>query len=574
MGYGPTHPRVAVVIVGDDKKNLVKTLESVFGNTDINRIFITVVVVDGLAEDDALTKELKKIDKGAIPHWHGLRPDIHSPGQNDDEDSHGPKVHVVYNKQKRGLSESRKYAIDFIRILEKRHVESNLKSQDEDLILLLLQSGAQLTVSSPFSVCLTYVDYKRPCSQRYVFFKQSHKWLAPVTEALIVPPPILGKDDRNTVAMKLANAVSFNLEGPAKRTSFDTTFKPVISDPTPAEIALSNGDSYPTPALNGVAIAMRLDTYVNLPSQDLSLQEAWSANLDLSLNMWLCADGIDILKDVEVIAFERSPPAPLPPDMAARFAAAWMDELTQKKFFNAYSKAFPELTYLEWETHMATAMTEPHFSHDLTQKCRSFLWYAEVVNTDLIDMLDQSEELQRKVNVLEGSRVSLNAHKANLPSKPLSIPKVEEVEGDGDGPNLSVPLHNEKIKPKQPLREECLEIVQKAQPINLAFVDVSDGHKEHPHLGARDADGNLGYIHDETALRLHPPAFSVEEDALRSQCLKRDNNYKMLIEKVFVDLEYDKKMETSGKPRDKIFCLVYTTDVSHSKIPTVRETWG
>jgi hypothetical protein len=30
MGYGPTHPRVAVVVVGDDRAKIVSSIESVF----------------------------------------------------------------------------------------------------------------------------------------------------------------------------------------------------------------------------------------------------------------------------------------------------------------------------------------------------------------------------------------------------------------------------------------------------------------------------------------------------------------------------------------------------------------
>ena len=363
------------------------------------------------------------------------------------------------------------------------------------------------------------------------------------------------------------------------RTSFDSTFTPLISTPTSAEISLSNSESYLSPALNGAAVAMRLNTYINLPLQDLSLQEAWPANLDLSLNLWLCADGIDVLKDIEVTAFERPPPAPLPPSMAARFAAAWMDDVTQKRFFNAYSKAYPDLTYLEWETLMSLAMAEPHFSRDLTQKCRSFRWYVEEVNTDLSNVMQQSAEVQRKVIDKALDSEESNGESDNEPKVVKPLRDKQELEGGKDtddqgGPNLSKPLHEEKPKPKRPLCDECLKIVQEAQPIDLSFVDVSGGHKEHPHMGALDELGILGYVHDETALRRNPPTTSFEEDALRSVCLKRDNNFKMLNEKVFVDLEYDKKMEASGQSRDTIFCLVYTIDSAHSKIPSIRETWG
>jgi hypothetical protein len=150
LGYGPTHPRVAVVIVGETADHLVLTLESVFANTDLDRIFLAVVVADGLAENEALVQTLKKIDKGTIPHWHGLQRDVHSSTDNEinnEQQQHqGQKVHVLFNEQRRGVGSSRRDAIEFIRILERSHVERGLKSEAEDLILLLLQAGAQLTV--------------------------------------------------------------------------------------------------------------------------------------------------------------------------------------------------------------------------------------------------------------------------------------------------------------------------------------------------------------------------------------------------------------------------------------------
>jgi hypothetical protein len=365
------------------------------------------------------------------------------------------------------------------------------------------------------------------------------------------------------VALKLANAVAFNLDGPGKRNSFDMTFTPFTSEPAAAELAASNGESYSTPALNGAGVAMRLDTYVNLPSQDLSLEDEWSVNLDLALNLWLCADGIDMLRDLDITLFGLNRPGPLPPNVAARFAAAWMDDITQKRFFNAYTRSFPQITYLEWETYMAAAMSEPHFSRDLTQKCRSFQWYVEEVNTDLIDLMIQSSEVdtgRREEKMVE--QVKPDDHSNSIDG------------GDEEGPDLSKPIHNDKPKPKEPLCDECLKIIQQADPVSIAFVDVSDGHRDHPHMGALDETGHADYVHDEAALRRQPPKNTLPTDAQRLLCLKRDNNYRMLNEKVFVDMEYDKKMEASGQRRDKIFCLVYTIDAFHGKIPSIRETWG
>jgi hypothetical protein len=151
MGYGPTHPRIAVVITGDSKDALVSTLESVFSHSDMNRIFVVCVVVDGMAHDKALIRELENIDRGAIPHWHGLRLDLHmadQPQQKEEEgevQQHGAKVHVLFNKEKRGVSDSRSDGVEFVRLLRQYYEQAGLKSHAEDLILLLMKAGAHLT---------------------------------------------------------------------------------------------------------------------------------------------------------------------------------------------------------------------------------------------------------------------------------------------------------------------------------------------------------------------------------------------------------------------------------------------
>jgi nitrate reductase NapAB chaperone NapD len=65
MGYGPTHPRVAVVVVGEDSDQVISSVESVFSNTDLNRIFVICAVFDGQDEDPEIVKELNKIDDGS-----------------------------------------------------------------------------------------------------------------------------------------------------------------------------------------------------------------------------------------------------------------------------------------------------------------------------------------------------------------------------------------------------------------------------------------------------------------------------------------------------------------------------
>lgn len=553
MGYGPTHPRVAFAVVGDDPEQLVTTVESIFSKTDLNRIFVVTVVLDGIEEDKTLLDRFKRIDNGEVPHWHGIRPDVHPTEEKDD--LHGSKVHVMFNPDRRGVAESRADAVEFIKILQKHHEENGLKSLEEDLILMLMQGGAQLLART---------------------------WLEPVTEALIVPPPILEHQ-----TLKLANAVSFNTEGPAKCTGFDATFAAKTLDADPTEINRSSGASYPTPALNGAAIALRLETFLELPIQDLSLEDPWTANLDLALNLWLCADGIDMLNDVEVTLIKQPVPSPLNPVMAARFAAAWMDEVTGRKFFNAYTKVEKDVTALEWQTFMAEAKENPTFTLDLPTRCRSFQWYAEQINPGVSSILsepgiveeqaleaknaDEVKETNADVETIEQKKEiakDASQNKENVEQKKETTKQQEESE------DIKIPERFDKAKPSKPLCEECLKIIQRAQPIDISYVDVSGGHKEHPHLGATDESGNLGYVADEEALRKNPPDFHFEGEELSKACSQRDNNYKMLTERVYVDMKYDEEMEKSGSKRAKIFCLVYTIDSGHPKIPAIRETWG
>ena len=545
-------------------------------NTDLNRLFVVCVVVDGVESDSKLVKRLTAIDQGAGHHWHGLRPDIHTSASGaksgkdnnnnniNDQEPHGKKIHVLFSKTKQGTAASRSDAVDFISLLSKKHERAGIKSPEEDLILLIMQAGAELS---------------------------STKWLSPVTSALIVPPPLLSGVYDPPVAFKIANAVSFGVEqgGENKAVAFDYSLQPLWVNPSAKDMALSNGDSYPTPALAGLATAMRLATYQQLPAQDLSLTDDWAANLELALNLWLCADGIDIIKDVTVkmpsstTSSDMFKMVMLEPKDAARFAAAWMDLKYANRVFNATKTTRPQLTQLAWDTMLAQAKGRPDFPAGLQNKCRSFDWYVTEVHTELNmdDEITDPKGLPSKV-VPPEKKVEEPKHKVEvkLPDAPLQIPKVEEEgqvqlppppdEGKKEADQKKV--GNEIKKPSKPLDPERLAIIQKAHQIDTTFADVSLGNANFPHKGARDEHGNWGYVHDETALRMNPPKF--EYPGLKDACEKRDNTYKMLTEQVFVDFKANEEAEKRGVLRAKIFCLVYTIDSGHDRIPFIRETWG
>jgi len=145
------------------------------------------------------------------------------------------------------------------------------------------------------------------------------------------------------------------------------------------------------------------------------------------------------------------------------------------------------------------------------------------------------------------------------------------------------------VKPSKPLCKECLEIVQRAKPVDISFKPVdplvlNSTDDPYLHLGAKGPDGEMGYVHDETALRKLAPALEIGNyQQFRELCAKRDDDYKMLHEKVYVDLEghaaAEKRAQQEGaKPRAKIFCSVYTSNATHGdghkQIPAIGQTWG
>jgi hypothetical protein len=271
VGYGPHLPRVAVVIVGTRPEAVAQSVESVFRFTDRNRILSVVAVLDGVAKDLEIEKQFLEIDEGKTQHVHGLLSHAHILKQDTD---HGKKVYAIYQKTPVGMGVSRRNGVDFVKLLVKEHMEHGLKDEAEDILLLFLRSDA------------TLVD---------------KDWLDPVTAALIAPPP---SSEDEAPQKKVANAVSFAVddidakghvvkskEGSIVGFGLDLQFE----WKTYSEQNLDFIDSYPTPAVLGSATAMRLDVFNNLPSRDSELRSQCSADMELSLNMWLCADGVDVI---------------------------------------------------------------------------------------------------------------------------------------------------------------------------------------------------------------------------------------------------------------------------------------
>lgn len=532
-----------------------------------------------------------------VPHWHGLKRDVHSKSKPDDEDgedeSHSPKIHIMFHSEQKGTAASRSDAADFAQVLVQTHEDAGFKSPDEDIILVLFQGGSKF---------------------------KDHHWLSKVTPALIVAPPLLELHNHG-VAMKLANAISFHTEGQSKRTSFDARLTPIVTDALASDINLSSGKNFPTPALNGAAIAMRLGTFLNLPDTDHSLaMDPWSANLDLSLNLWLCADGIDILEDVEVIppkgGIYPNTNTPMGIEQVAKMTSIWMDDLFRERFFQAYASEVSSttdetnnnneeeekaITRLDWEIAVTKSQRLKTSSQQLYRRCRTFEWYIQEVNTDLSFILDtklkedhrfdpvpgsmevqqvdqEQEQIETDLDYEEEGEEEEEAVTEKEVEAHIAPPELKknEAEEHSDEVLFKAEEHSgtAKKKPSIPLRPTNLEIVQKPKMVDIAFVDISGGHEEHPHKPALDADGKPGYLHDETALRKHPPQLNFADPALKNACDRRDDNWRMMHERIVVESDYENLMNQSGQKRDKIFCLVYTIEKFHDRIPKILETWG
>ncbi len=612
VGYGPDRPRVAVVVIvpqpsnndseeakggeGDEENRILKgaldAVQSVFLTTDRNRIFIVTVIMDGRGKVGSFEAKLEDIDAGRTSHRHGG--EVHTHDHHHDLEGkeghyHSEKIHTLYNHEAVGVSASRKEAVHFVNVLSRKHEEAGIKSPDEDLILLFLSVESRLRE----------------------FQDDDRTWLDDVTDALILSPSI---DENQDVFHKLSvgsnkgsntkdepmqpsNAVSFAVDTSSSDTegnieintsrvgevlSFDQKLRPRLSSATGQQMALSNGESYPTP-LTQSATALRLRTYNAFPASDEALTSHYSADLELSFNLWMCADGIDVLGssyarvvvDPSILpAEEKDISGPL----VARIVSAWMsghgDDIFASKILRAVAErsAQNSMLHISKDHSMSErkilankikvlhdmlvrisseAKHSTSFPSGLGQKCRPFSWYAQNVHPQNDFHEEEDANDTKKKAWINGTPTQKDGatDENNLPSKPLS--------------------------------NDNLAIISKASPVNIKYVDVSGGHVNHPHKGGTDENGNFGYVHDETFLIKNPPTFEIKDEKDRQvMCKKRDPNYEMLTKKVFVDLpnhEAAEKRAEHGlakKERAKIFCLVYTIEKNHHTIPAIKETWG
>lgn len=592
VGYGPDRPRVSVVITvpphdGNDEdlqlKSAEKAVESIFRTTDRNRIFVVTVVLDGRGKVGSFESQMEDVDAGRTRHRHGGRVHSHDhhkewdkeAGNEKEVHAHSEKIHILYNHEALGVVASRKRGVQFTNVLVKKHEGAGLKSADEDLILVFLR-----------------------CDGMFHEVEEGERtWLDDVTDALIVG------SSKDGAHQQPANAISFAVDfsstdedgniqlhplRPGQTQSFSYDFHPIRDTATSQQISLSSGDSYPSPLLLGGATAMRLETYNSLPASDDKLTNHYSADVEMSFNLWMCADGIDVLSgetlarvQVDPTVISLSERAQISGPLIARLVSAWMaghgDDIYADTFLNKVARetAIESTTAVQSDQFkapkdkalMARALEEEtkrrrdllvrisaeakhstSFPSTIRTKCRPFSWFVENVAPKLL-----IEELDEE---------AADSAEANADIKE------------------AMKKRNQKILPSKPLSDTNMAVVSKAAPVKLAYVDVSGNHAEHPHKGALDEKGHFGYVHDETFLAKNQPAFEFNDDADKDKlCKKGDPNYTMLTEKVFVDLTSHEAAEKraehgSQQKRVKIFCLVYTIEKFHDRIPAIKETWG
>ena len=327
-----------------------RAVESIFRTSDRNRVFVVAVVMDGRVNvrttaagaGKEFEARLRDVDSGRTAHRHGNRAHVHhdeekeegveedgSRGggkeeekekEKEEEHSHSTKVHVIYNRKSLGVSASRDAGTRFVNALVREHEGAGLKSAEEELILLFLRCDSTLREFPPMG------GGEGPGEENGSGGGGvgGRTWLDDVTDALIPTPDDYSKtnDDaapgggvtevrRPPPVSPPANAVSFVVDHSAVDVStgnvvvrpsnlgatfsFDRSLRIVRSHASGQDMALSDGASYPAP-LSTAATAMRLNTYNALPAPcDAMLSNHHAADVQLSLNLWMCADGIDVL---------------------------------------------------------------------------------------------------------------------------------------------------------------------------------------------------------------------------------------------------------------------------------------
>jgi len=570
VGYGPAHPRAAFILVAtqdlsDPVASMTRSISSILNTTDRNRILVICAVFErGVLndEEEELVKEqLQALDAGTSDHWHGTTQHSHGSDSTSSHE-HGSKIQFM-PLDHQSVSASRRDAVRYIEYLIENYQGADLKSPQERILSVFVRPDAEFMTNR-------WID-----TAAHALLGSS---TSSSTAAASISTATDAKEEKTLNAISFASSSTETIsQGETK--SLNLEMKPMKSHVSNSALGLTQGQSYPTPIVDGAVTIMALDTFQNLPVSDLQLDSHFASDVEMSFNLWMCADGIDIVTSLRAKTtlglLQHKDKAGMSPASAARLAYTWMggkDNDIGELLLHGLDKSGVTVDHLE----KARKLENLPNVKGLLQSCRSFDWYANEVNVAMGKERNLKLESRQK-NGLESDhgKISKGGHlapeyemKQHNRQKEVLPPKEED-------PVLE---HEQVVGrlPTKPLSAINQEIISTAKMVDLTYVDVTDGYREHPHRGAMDEHGNFGYVHDEKALRLNSPPFEYTDEQI--QCDNNDGNKKMLTKKVFVDIPAheaaERKAETSGKPRAKIFCLVYTIEKFHDRIPTIRQTWG
>jgi glycoprotein-N-acetylgalactosamine 3-beta-galactosyltransferase len=488
-GYGPTHPRVVFVLVATSEGTNSNALElmsqsvsSILSHTDRNRILSIVPVFEQDAYTQAdvqpINDKFTELNGGTSTHRHGDTTHVHSTNVVDHD--HGDKIQVIFSDSVTvSVAAGRREAAQYAQRLVTKYESSGLKSPEEDVLVVFVRPGSNI---------------------------ESADWLDTVTNALA------GSTSERAVSLSTSPKV-----GETK--SFNVELNPVHGVSKDTDTLLESQQQHPTPLVEGSVTAMKLDTFLHLPIVDDTLDTHYAADLELSLNLWLCKDGVRLLEGANA---RKSPldhstsmhtSKLMSIDSAVRFVSTWMNGSIQSRFLQGIASQHE--VDLDQVKGLLSAASTTHSKVD--EKCKTFEWFASNIDPELKNALDS-----------------------------------------------------------QALSQRNKDLISTAKPVNLDYVDVTNGFSEHPHKGAMDENGLYGYVHDASALYKVHPEFELS-DKEKTCGTKQDGTYKMLTNKVFVDHEShdaaQKEADNGGRPRDKIFCLVYTIEENHDRLPPLLETW-
>jgi len=576
-GYGATHPRSAFILVAtselsDPITSMTNSISSILSHTDRNRILVICAVF----QEGVLSKEqmdnvegiFDTMDQGTSDHWHGLTKHSHEVGATDH--THGQKIRVILPHDgtegngkgrltsSKSVAASRRDAANYVHYLVEQHEAEGLKSPEEHILVTFIRPDSLLATDH---------------------------WMDTVTHSLMNTD----KSIQNHVPTR--NAISFassttNTYVESETKSVNLELKPVQSHASTNDLSSSHGHdkAYPTPIVEGSVTSMALSTFLNFPVEDEYLDSHFAADLEMSFNLWLCADGIDMvsfLRAKTVLGtLQHKDKASMGVTSVVRLAHTWMggDKLqvgrqvlalaAKDGYIDEASKLDGSLDYLP----------------ETSNNCRSFQWYLEQVNKAMkkeLDDLPPIEEVDLPVLDSKGQKkLDVDPQEALAKKmKEYDEESTDESQESGEDNKKDEEKEEEEKKiPSKPLSDLNKELISTAKMVDLKYVDVTDDFAEFPHKGAMDEQDTFGYIHDEKSLHAIAPPINLSKDKMNQLCGKDDGNKKMLTKKVFVDLEAheaaNRLAEIGGPPRAKIFCLVYTIATNHDRIPAIRETWG